>query len=84
MLLFVFPDQTNFTVSPTDIFEGDTVTLICEINSTSKNVTWYHFDQIISTSMRYSMEKKVTTKTSRSTLKIASIMMKDSGMIFYC
>ncbi|KFQ54850.1 putative G-protein coupled receptor 116, partial [Nestor notabilis] len=72
-------DQTNFIVSPADIFEGDTVTLICEINSTSKNVTWYHFDQIISTSMRYSMERKVTKKTSRSTLKIANIMMKDSG-----
>ncbi|XP_065537851.1 adhesion G protein-coupled receptor F5 [Lathamus discolor] len=72
-------NQTNFTVSPIDIFEGDTLTLICEINSTSKNVTWYHFDQIISTSMRYSMEKKVTTKTSRSTLKIASVTMKDSG-----
>uniref|UniRef100_A0A672UF97 Adhesion G protein-coupled receptor F5 n=1 Tax=Strigops habroptila TaxID=2489341 RepID=A0A672UF97_STRHB len=71
-------NQTNFIVSPVDIFEGDTVTLICEINSTSKNVTWYYFDQIISTSVRYSMERKVTKKTSRSTLKIANCTFSSS------
>ncbi|NXF36947.1 AGRF5 protein, partial [Nyctibius bracteatus] len=72
-------DQTSFTVSPVDIFEGDTVRLICEINSTSKNVTWYHYNQIISSSFRYSMERKVSSTTSRSILKIINISMKDSG-----
>ncbi|KAM9273940.1 adhesion G protein-coupled receptor F5 [Cariama cristata] len=72
-------NQTSFTVNPVDIFEGDTVKLICEINSTSENVTWYHFDQIISTSFRYSMKKYVSRRTSRSILKIVNITMKDSG-----
>ncbi|KFW12153.1 putative G-protein coupled receptor 116, partial [Fulmarus glacialis] len=72
-------NETNFTVSPADIFKGDTVRLICEINSTSENVTWYHFDQIISTSFRYSIERQVSRRTSRSILKIFNITMKDSG-----
>ncbi|NXI42476.1 AGRF5 protein, partial [Galbula dea] len=72
-------NQTSFTVSPADIFEGDTVRLICEINSTSENVTWYHFDQIIPSSLQYSTERKVSRRTSRSILKIISITMKDSG-----
>uniref|UniRef100_A0A8B9SCA7 Adhesion G protein-coupled receptor F5 n=1 Tax=Apteryx owenii TaxID=8824 RepID=A0A8B9SCA7_APTOW len=41
-------NQTNFIVSPVDIFEGDTITLICETNIASENVTWYHSGQIIS------------------------------------
>ncbi|KFP53686.1 putative G-protein coupled receptor 116, partial [Cathartes aura] len=72
-------NQTNFTVSPVDIFEGDTIRLICEINSASENVTWYHFDQIISTSLRYSMERKLSRRTSRSILRIINVTMKDSG-----
>ncbi|NXL60986.1 AGRF5 protein, partial [Chordeiles acutipennis] len=72
-------NQTNFTVSPADIFEGDTVRLICEINSTSENLTWYHFDQIISTSFPYAMERIVSKRTSRSILKIRNITMKNSG-----
>ncbi|KAF1608413.1 Adhesion G protein-coupled receptor F5, partial [Eudyptes chrysolophus] len=72
-------NQTNFTVSPVDIFEGDTVRLICEINSTSKNVTWYHKDQIISTSFRYLMERSVSRRTLRAILKIVNITMEDSG-----
>uniref|UniRef100_A0A8C8B2Z7 Adhesion G protein-coupled receptor F5 n=1 Tax=Otus sunia TaxID=257818 RepID=A0A8C8B2Z7_9STRI len=72
-------DQTNFTVSPVDIFEEDTVRLICEINSTSENVTWYHFDRIISASFHYSMERNFSRGTSRSILKIVNITMKDSG-----
>ncbi|XP_075606589.1 adhesion G protein-coupled receptor F5 isoform X1 [Balearica regulorum gibbericeps] len=74
-------NQTNFTVSPVDISEGDTVKLTCEINSTSDNVTWYHFDQIISTSFRYSIERKITRTISRtiSTLKIINITKEDYG-----
>ncbi|XP_069661746.1 adhesion G protein-coupled receptor F5 isoform X2 [Haliaeetus albicilla] len=70
-------DQTNFTVSPVDIFEGDTVRLTCQINSTSQNVTWYYRDQIISTGLQYSIN--VSTKTSWSTLEIINITMKDNG-----
>ncbi|PKU34368.1 hypothetical protein llap_15328 [Limosa lapponica baueri] len=68
-------NQTNFTVSPEDIFEGDTVRLICEINSTSENVTWYHHGQIISPHLLNSTDGK----TSMSILEIANITMKNSG-----
>ncbi|NXJ45689.1 AGRF5 protein, partial [Spizaetus tyrannus] len=72
-------DQTNFTVSPVDIFEGDTVRLTCQINSTSQNVTWYYFDQIISTGFQYLIERNISMKTSWSTLEIINITVKDSG-----
>ncbi|XP_049674955.1 adhesion G protein-coupled receptor F5 isoform X2 [Accipiter gentilis] len=72
-------DQTNFTVSPVDIFEGDTVRLTCQINSTSQNVTWYYCDQIISTGLQYLIERNISTKTSWSTLEIINITMKDNG-----
>ncbi|KFQ67814.1 putative G-protein coupled receptor 116, partial [Phaethon lepturus] len=70
-------DQTNFTVSPADIFEGDTVRLMCEINSTSESVTWYYSNQIISASFRYLIETDVTNTSS--ILKITNITMKDLG-----
>ncbi|XP_062345633.1 adhesion G protein-coupled receptor F5 isoform X2 [Cinclus cinclus] len=73
----VITNQTNFTVKPSDIFEGDTVRLTCEINSTFTNVTWYHFDQTISTSSRYTIETVFATR--RSILKITNVTMKDSG-----
>ncbi|NXP06521.1 AGRF5 protein, partial [Thinocorus orbignyianus] len=68
-------NQTNFIVSPEDIFEGDTVRLICEINSTSENVTWYHHDQVISTHVL----NLTDGKTSRSILEIANFTMENSG-----
>ncbi|NXY75255.1 AGRF5 protein, partial [Glareola pratincola] len=68
-------NETNFTVIPEDIFEGDTVRLICEINSTSENVTWYHRDQIISTSFPNSTDRG----TSRSILEIANITVNNFG-----
>ncbi|NXH48438.1 AGRF5 protein, partial [Dicaeum eximium] len=73
----VITDQTNFTVKPSNIFEGDTVRLSCEINSTFSNATWYHFDQIISTGSQYSIETVLATR--RSILKITNVTMKDSG-----
>ncbi|NWR75131.1 AGRF5 protein, partial [Centropus unirufus] len=72
-------NQTNFTVSPIDIFEGDTVRLTCEINSVSQNVTWYHFNKTISTSFQHSVQKKFTRRTSISVLEITNITMNDSG-----
>ncbi|XP_074905106.1 adhesion G protein-coupled receptor F5 isoform X2 [Buteo buteo] len=72
-------DQTNFTVSPVDIFEGDTVRLTCQINSTSQNVTWYYCDQIISTGFPYLIERNISTKTSWSTLEIINVTVKDNG-----
>ncbi|XP_039577510.1 adhesion G protein-coupled receptor F5 [Passer montanus] len=73
----VITNQTNFTVKPSNIFEGDTVRLTCEINSTFSNVTWYHFDQTISAGSQYSIETVLASR--RSTLKITNVTMKDSG-----
>ncbi|NXR89964.1 AGRF5 protein, partial [Hypocryptadius cinnamomeus] len=73
----VITDQTNFTVKPSNIFEGDTVRLTCEINSTFSNVTWYHFDQTISAGSQYSIETVLASR--RSTLKITNVTTKDSG-----
>ncbi|NXI58476.1 AGRF5 protein, partial [Chloroceryle aenea] len=72
-------NQTTFTVYPEDISEGDTVILVCEINSTFENVTWYHSNDIISSRPRYSMKNNVSINTSTATLKIINIAMQDSG-----
>ncbi|NXR33086.1 AGRF5 protein, partial [Zosterops hypoxanthus] len=73
----VITNQTNFIVKPSNIFEGDTVRLTCEINSTFTNATWYHFGQTISTSSQYSIETVLATR--RSILKITNVTTKDSG-----
>ncbi|NWW17465.1 AGRF5 protein, partial [Falcunculus frontatus] len=73
----VITNQTKFTVQPLNIFEGDTVRLTCEINSTFANATWYHSDQTISTNAWYSIETVLATR--RSVLKITNVTTKDSG-----
>ncbi|NWI03032.1 AGRF5 protein, partial [Tichodroma muraria] len=73
----IITNQTNFTVKPSNIFEGDAVKLTCEINSTFANVTWYRFDQTISAGSRYSIETVLATR--RSILKISNVTTKDSG-----
>ncbi|NWI86640.1 AGRF5 protein, partial [Pitta sordida] len=70
-------NQVNFNVKPKNIFEGDTVTLTCEVNSTFQNATWYHFGQIISPSFHYSIETDLGSR--RSILKITNVTTKDSG-----
>ncbi|NXA14546.1 AGRF5 protein, partial [Sapayoa aenigma] len=70
-------NQVNINVKPQNIFEGDTVTLTCEMNSTFQNATWYHFDQIISNSFQHSVETVLGSR--RSILKITNVTMKDSG-----
>ncbi|NXC11071.1 AGRF5 protein, partial [Orthonyx spaldingii] len=73
----VITNQTNFTVKPSNIFEGDTVRLTCETNSTFDNATWYHENQTISTDSWYSIETVLATR--RSILKITNVTTKDSG-----
>ncbi|XP_010221083.1 PREDICTED: probable G-protein coupled receptor 116, partial [Tinamus guttatus] len=72
-------NQTNFTVNPVDIFEGDTITLICKTNIATENVTWYHSGQNISDSNRHSLTIQVTQSTSESILKITEVTAMDSG-----
>ncbi|NXL45628.1 AGRF5 protein, partial [Podilymbus podiceps] len=80
-------NQTYFTVIPEKNFEGETVKLVCEINSTSENATWDmlqqepdHFKEIIPNGYRYSIEKIVTKVSSKWSLQIRNITTKDSGV----
>ncbi|NXS37584.1 AGRF5 protein, partial [Pomatostomus ruficeps] len=73
----IITNQTNFIVQPSNIYEGDTVRLTCEINSTFTDATWYHFDHIISTGFRYSIETVLANR--RSILKITNVTTRDSG-----
>ncbi|NXG23103.1 AGRF5 protein, partial [Grallaria varia] len=72
-------NQVNFSMKPSKICEGDTVTLTCEINSTVHNATWDYPDQSISTSSRHSIETVLGTTGLISILKITNVMETDSG-----
>ncbi|NXA37595.1 AGRF5 protein, partial [Eudromia elegans] len=72
-------NQTNFTVHPVDIFEGDTIALICETTIVTENVTWYHSGQIVSNSNRHSLTIKAMRSTTQAILKITNVTAMDSG-----
>ncbi|NXS53894.1 AGRF5 protein, partial [Brachypteracias leptosomus] len=71
--------QTKFTVSPADIYEGDTVQLTCEINAASEKMVWYHSNHTISDGFQYSLERIFSMTTSKSILKIANVTKWNSG-----
>ncbi|XP_025047225.1 adhesion G protein-coupled receptor F5 isoform X2 [Alligator sinensis] len=71
----VITDQTDFSVCPADIFEGDTVIMTCQTKLTSWNVTWDHSGQVVSQSYRHSIQSTGT----ESTLKITNFAQNDSG-----
>ncbi|XP_021246952.1 adhesion G protein-coupled receptor F5 [Numida meleagris] len=70
---------TNFTVSPTHIFEGDTIRLMCEISTTSENATWYHGAQVIPGGPRHSLQTTVSAAMSQAVLTITNVTQEDSG-----
>ncbi|XP_066493936.1 adhesion G protein-coupled receptor F5 [Tiliqua scincoides] len=69
----------NMSVSPDSIFEGDTITIRCELNQVSNNVSWYLAEHLVSSSSRHSITSGVLDGTSTSTLKIASITLNETG-----
>ncbi|XP_019376235.1 PREDICTED: adhesion G protein-coupled receptor F5 [Gavialis gangeticus] len=75
----VITDQTNLSVFPEDLFEGDTVIMACRTKIASGIVTWDHSGQVVSQSDRHSIETIVATETLISALKITSIVQSDSG-----
>uniref|UniRef100_A0A8C0H2R3 Adhesion G protein-coupled receptor F5 n=1 Tax=Chelonoidis abingdonii TaxID=106734 RepID=A0A8C0H2R3_CHEAB len=77
--LFVFPDQTNFSVSPEDIFQGDTVKMKCVIPLDTGNVTWYHSGSLILNRVRHSISTIIIEKTTTSILKITNVTQDDTG-----
>ncbi|XP_065586521.1 adhesion G protein-coupled receptor F5 [Cyrtonyx montezumae] len=72
-------NHTTFTVSPARIFEGDTIQLTCEINTTSENVTWYHGGQAVLSSPQHSLHTTISNTTSQAALTITNVTQKDSG-----
>uniref|UniRef100_A0A8C4Y2Z8 Adhesion G protein-coupled receptor F5 n=1 Tax=Gopherus evgoodei TaxID=1825980 RepID=A0A8C4Y2Z8_9SAUR len=79
--LFAFPDQTNFSVSPEDIFQGDTVKMKCVIQLDTGNVTWYHSGHVILNRGRHSISTIIIEKTTTSILKITNVTQDDTGTI---
>ncbi|KAM5286416.1 adhesion G protein-coupled receptor F5 isoform 3-T5 [Hipposideros larvatus] len=78
----VTSNETRFTVIPEIIFEGDTVTLVCENEVLSSNVSWHHvtrrFD--IQNNSRFSIYTSVLNNlTSVSRLTIYNITQGDAG-----
>ncbi|CAI5769064.1 adhesion G protein-coupled receptor F5 isoform X1 [Podarcis lilfordi] len=67
---------TNISISPDDIFEGDTVTMTCESNS-SLGATW-HFPETFSRGRELPKNDTIDGK-STSTLKITNIKLEDAG-----
>ncbi|XP_034966225.1 adhesion G protein-coupled receptor F5 isoform X2 [Zootoca vivipara] len=67
---------TNISISPEDIFEGDTVTMTCESNSSS-GATW-HFPETFIRGRELLKNDTIDGK-STSTLKITNIKLEDAG-----
>nr|XP_032633485.1 adhesion G protein-coupled receptor F5 [Chelonoidis abingdonii] len=72
-------DQTNFSVSPEDIFQGDTVKMKCVIPLDTGNVTWYHSGSLILNRVRHSISTIIIEKTTTSILKITNVTQDDTG-----
>ncbi|XP_030411156.1 adhesion G protein-coupled receptor F5 isoform X1 [Gopherus evgoodei] len=72
-------DQTNFSVSPEDIFQGDTVKMKCVIQLDTGNVTWYHSGHVILNRGRHSISTIIIEKTTTSILKITNVTQDDTG-----
>ncbi|XP_023400921.1 adhesion G protein-coupled receptor F5 isoform X1 [Loxodonta africana] len=75
-------NETKFSVMPEVIFEGDTVTLMCENEILSSNVSWYHVERStdIQNSSRFSVYTIVLNNmTSVSRLTIHNATQGDAG-----
>ncbi|KAM7173557.1 adhesion G protein-coupled receptor F5 [Macrochelys suwanniensis] len=69
----------NISVSPKNIFQGDTVIMNCEILLDTVNVAWYHSERIISNSIRHSIRTITVENTTKSVLEITSVTQDDTG-----
>ncbi|XP_060641266.2 adhesion G protein-coupled receptor F5 [Anolis sagrei] len=72
------PGNVNFSVSPENIFEGDTVRMFCESSAVTNNVTWTLSGRLLS-SNRHSVLNEFKSGKSTSTLTITSIKRNESG-----
>ncbi|XP_008056651.1 adhesion G protein-coupled receptor F5 isoform X1 [Carlito syrichta] len=78
----VTSNETKISVTPEIIHEGDTVSLVCENEVLSSNVSWHHVEQRfdIQNSSRFSIYTAVLNNmTSVSSLTIYNITSGDAG-----
>ncbi|KAM8778755.1 adhesion G protein-coupled receptor F5 isoform 2-T3 [Rhynchonycteris naso] len=78
----VTSNETKFSVIPEIIFEGDTVTLTCETEVLSSNVSWHHVERRadIQNSSRFWVYTAVLNNmTSVSRLTMYNITQADAG-----
>ncbi|EMP34005.1 hypothetical protein UY3_08813, partial [Chelonia mydas] len=71
--------QTNFSVSPEDIFQGDTVIMNCKTWVDTGNVTWYHSGHEILNSIRHSIRTITIEEITKSVLEITRVTQHDTG-----
>ncbi|XP_043366086.1 adhesion G protein-coupled receptor F5 isoform X2 [Dermochelys coriacea] len=71
--------QTNFSVSPEDLFQGDTVIMNCKTRLDTGNVTWYHSGHVILNSIRHSIRTITIEETTKSVLEITNVTQNDTG-----
>ncbi|GAB5571584.1 adhesion G protein-coupled receptor F5 isoform X1 [Prionailurus iriomotensis] len=79
---YLAADETKFTIVPEIIFEGDTVTLMCETEVLSSNVSWHHVERHsdLQNNSRFSVYTFVLNNmTSISRLTIYNITQGDAG-----
>ncbi|XP_072498476.1 adhesion G protein-coupled receptor F5 isoform X2 [Notamacropus eugenii] len=74
-------NETKFSIVPEIIYEGDRVTLKCENEVQSTNVTWRHFERAIDiqNSSEYSIYNYLSHQVSVSILTIHNISLIDAG-----
>ncbi|XP_054425441.1 adhesion G protein-coupled receptor F5 isoform X2 [Pteronotus mesoamericanus] len=75
-------NETKFSVTPEIIFEGDTVTLMCENEVSSFNVSWYHVGRhsdIQNSSKFWIATTVLNNMTSVSRLTIYNFTQGDEG-----
>uniref|UniRef100_A0A9L0RGU3 Adhesion G protein-coupled receptor F5 n=1 Tax=Equus caballus TaxID=9796 RepID=A0A9L0RGU3_HORSE len=78
----VTSNETKFSVIPEIIFEGDTVSLVCENEVPSSNVSWYHVERRsdVQNSSRFWIYTSVLNNmTSLSRFTIYNITQGDAG-----
>uniref|UniRef100_A0A8C3WK70 Adhesion G protein-coupled receptor F5 n=1 Tax=Catagonus wagneri TaxID=51154 RepID=A0A8C3WK70_9CETA len=75
-----YSNETKFSITPEIIFEGDTVTLMCEIEVPSSNVSWHRVERFeVQNSSRFSIYTVMLNMTSVSRFTIYNITQDDAG-----
>ncbi|XP_038606971.1 adhesion G protein-coupled receptor F5 isoform X3 [Tachyglossus aculeatus] len=75
-------NETEFSITPDIIFEGDTVTMVCETEVQSTNVTWHRLDRLyvgFQNDSKHSIFTYLSNQTSISVFTITNISLSDAS-----